>query len=348
MEFSVSYRASNSFALNITVSNPSQDMMIGLTGPSGAGKSTLLRCLARLQHDASVQGQWQHYTFRQGRVGLVFQDSLLFPHLSVGQNLLLAVDYARSQAHWFDEVVLGCQCSHLLSRMPHSLSGGEAQRVALARAILNSPDILLLDEPVSALDNQTKHAILGYLRSLADNGLPVLIVSHDLQDLSVYCTSVLYLEAGKVVHEGPAHAVIRQIHQQQINNNIANGAATQFGIISGPKQNPDNEPVVAFSCEQQTLYADKPFVHNGLVSLAVPASAVTIDRQLTEPTSMGNRFICQLAALDVIVPGAYLATLQCNDTVLYATLNDIAIKQLQLSVGDTVAARFAVEAFNRL
>lgn len=339
MEFSVNFRRHADFELDVSVTQRSVNTMVGLTGPSGAGKSSLLRCLAGLERHAQVSGDWQGKLFTRKRVGLVFQEALLFPHLSVGQNLLLAADFAKGQTFWFDEVVLGCRCNHLLSRMPASLSGGEAQRVAIARAILNSPKILLLDEPVSALDNHTRHHILAFLRKLADNGLPVLLVSHDLQDLALYCHNLLYMEAGRLVHQGKPQEVLPKIYQ-----NHPVSASVQFSVISGsqPQVNKTYH-YVSFDCEGQQLFATSPVISGDHVHMSVAAASVSVDRQTTCDVSTENAFQCEVMQVHPPENGQVLVCLQRNQTRLYALISEFSAARLALQVGETVTARFGLE-----
>ena len=341
MEFTVSFQPGPDFGLDVQIPTPGREPFIGLTGPSGAGKSTLLRCLAGLEDQAIVSGSWQSLGWAEARVGLVFQESLLFPHLSVKQNLLLATSYSREHTYQFDDVVTGCQCHHLLHRMPASLSGGEAQRVALARAILNGPDILLLDEPVSALDTHTRHAILSYLRRLATAGLPMILVSHDLSDLSVYCPSLIYIEAGRCVFYDSTVKVLEEVYQHR---KIT--SASRFGVLRGPVIATHSEGLVEFCCEGQSLFAEYPFIHNEEVALSIGEAAVTIDREWNAATSATNCFVCMVEVLKPEDNGHFQVCLSCGQTRLYARLNKIAQAQLNLQPGEQVAARFATHSFD--
>ena len=161
---------------------------VALVGPSGAGKTSVLRAIAglikppswRIALDGDVWLDSASGLFRkpdERRVGLVFQEYALFPHMSVRQNVAYA---GRERA---DELLERFRISHLANARPNELSGGERQRVALARALARNPGVLLLDEPLAALDANTKIAVRGELQELLrEFGLPTLLVTHDYED----------------------------------------------------------------------------------------------------------------------------------------------------------------------
>ena len=182
--------------------------LVGLSGPSGAGKSTLLRCIAgltRLDGRLTVGGE----TWQAGRaflpahrrpIGMVFQDASLLTHLSVRGNLDFAWRRVRGPRHiaW-DEAVDLLGLGALLARDPQTLSGGEKQRAALGRALLSQPRLLLMDEPLSSLDAESKADILPYLERLHRSlDIPVLYVSHDAGELARLADSVLEMREGRV------------------------------------------------------------------------------------------------------------------------------------------------------
>ncbi|TCT06801.1 molybdenum ABC transporter ATP-binding protein [Aquabacter spiritensis] len=204
------------FALDAAFSVPARGVT-ALFGPSGCGKTTVLRCMAgltRLDGRCLVDGDvWQDARqFRPAHrrpVGYVFQEASLFPHLSVRRNLLYGaplVPPPRSIA--FDEVVRLLGLAHLLDRGPHHLSGGERQRVAVGRALLSQPRLLLMDEPLSALDRATKDEILPFLERLHGAlDLPVLYVSHDMAEVERLADRLVLLERGRVLACGPLAAL---------------------------------------------------------------------------------------------------------------------------------------------
>jgi molybdate transport system ATP-binding protein len=195
--------------------------MSGITalfGPSGCGKTTILRCMAgleRLPGLLSVGGQvWQDDTVRVFRkpherpVGYVFQEASLFQHLSVRRNLLYASRRANSNGGptliGKEEVIELLGIGSLLNRSPHALSGGERQRVAVGRALLSQPRLLLMDEPLSALDRVTKDEILPYFEALhAHLSIPILFVSHDIAEIERLADTLVLLEGGRVTAAGP-------------------------------------------------------------------------------------------------------------------------------------------------
>ncbi len=186
----------------------------GLLGPSGCGKTTLLRAIAgleRAQGFCRVGGTvWQdEKTFlppHRRPLGYVFQEARLFPHLSVEGNLaygLRRVPKARRRVAFREAVeLLGLE--RLLGRSVHGLSGGEQSRVAIARALLTSPRLLLMDEPLAALDPASKQAILPYLERLHQElRMPILYVSHATDEVARLADHLLVLEGGRVKAQGP-------------------------------------------------------------------------------------------------------------------------------------------------
>ncbi len=208
------------FRLEVDLELPARGVS-ALFGPSGCGKTTLLRCLAGLERGAhgriTLAGQcWQDSERgvwlppHRRPVGMVFQDARLFAHLDVLGNL----DYGRrragagSPAPGFDEVVALLGIGRLLGRRVGGLSGGEAQRVAIARALLSAPRLLLLDEPLAALDEQRKGELLPYLERLHDElAIPVVYVSHARREVGRLADHLVLMDAGRVLAAGPVEEI---------------------------------------------------------------------------------------------------------------------------------------------
>ena len=202
------------FALDAAFVAPSRGVT-AIFGPSGCGKTTVLRCtagLARLDGTCRVMGEtWQgERVFRPPHtrpVGYVFQEASLFPHLSVLRNLLYATRGRKpgaSASIGFDETVELLGLSRLLDRAPQNLSGGERQRVAIGRALMSQPRLLLMDEPISALDRATRDEVLPFLERLHETlAIPVFYVTHDMAEVERLADHLVLMDAGRVSASGP-------------------------------------------------------------------------------------------------------------------------------------------------
>ncbi len=212
-----------SFSLNVDLQLPGRGV-IALFGHSGSGKTTLLRAIAGLERFAGelqVNGEvWQadkqFLPVHQRPIGYVFQEASLFPHLSVEENLDFGLRRIPPSAQQIkrEQVIEWLGIGHLLSRGVQRLSGGERQRVAIGRALLTSPKLLLMDEPLSALDEASKQDILPYLERLHDElAIPVLYVSHSIAEVSRLADYIVQMEGGRVVDQGTAVELLSSLHQ---------------------------------------------------------------------------------------------------------------------------------------
>jgi len=211
-----------SFHLDVTFETPMRGVT-ALFGPSGCGKTMILRCVAglnRLPGRLSVGDEvWQDDVTgkfldpHERAVGYVFQEASLFTHLSVLGNLRYghrrALKKQVAEEIRLDDVVDLLGIAHLLDRATGKLSGGERQRVALGRALLSQPRLLLMDEPLSALDRMTKEEILPYFEALhASLSIPALYVSHDISEIQRLADHMVFLESGRVAAAGPLNELL--------------------------------------------------------------------------------------------------------------------------------------------
>ncbi|HSF16450.1 MAG TPA: molybdenum ABC transporter ATP-binding protein, partial [Vicinamibacteria bacterium] len=207
----------DSFELELSLDM--KEPMTALFGPSGVGKTSLLETIAGLRQPAEgeirIDGELLFSSSKRvwlppglRRVGYVPQDALLFPHMSVRRNLGYGMRVDEGSIP-FDAVVDALEVGHLLDRAPRTLSGGERQRVALGRALLSGPRLLLLDEPLAALDVGLKERILPYLHRVRDHHrIPALVVTHDVFEVLTLCDEVVVLERGRVAGRGAPRAVL--------------------------------------------------------------------------------------------------------------------------------------------
>jgi len=213
-------------------------------GPSGCGKTSALRVIAGLSHRARGRVRAFGEVWQDGArglpahargIGYVFQDAQLFPHLSVQENLEFGAKRRGRGRVSFADVVDVMELGALLSRTPETLSGGERQRVALGRCLLSEPRLLLLDEPMSALDSSRRQELLPYLRQLIHmSGLPAIYVSHAVDEVQELADRVLLMDQGRVTARGgldllPGPALIRLTGQ--VAERVETGVCTELGLV---------------------------------------------------------------------------------------------------------------------
>ncbi len=197
--------------------------VVCLIGPSGSGKSTLLRCVNKLEDPTSgkvliegidITDPETDVDAVRTRIGMVFQQFNLFPHLTVLRNLRIAqrkvlgrdTDEATRIA---EEMLVRVGLSDKVNEHPSRLSGGQQQRVAIARALCMNPDMMLFDEPTSALDPELIGEVLDVMRELADDGMTMLVVTHEMGFALQVADRVVFMDGGVIVEEGPPEQVLR-------------------------------------------------------------------------------------------------------------------------------------------
>jgi polar amino acid transport system ATP-binding protein len=196
--------------------------VVCVIGPSGSGKSTLLRCVNRLEEPTGgrilIEGEDitdpdADVDLLRSRIGMVFQSFNLFPHLSVLRNLTLAQRRVRKRSkaearEVAERVLERVGLSDKLDAYPAHLSGGQQQRVAIARALAMDPDMMLFDEPTSSLDPELVGEVLGVMRDLAEEGMTMMVVTHEMGFARDVADRVVFMDEGVVVEEGPPSRVL--------------------------------------------------------------------------------------------------------------------------------------------
>ena len=326
------------FTLDATLTVP-PGTVLALLGPNGAGKSTALRALAGLVPldggSIGLAGRWLDrpadgtFTAVADReVGMVFQDYLLFPHLGALDNIAFGpraagipkVRARRLAYEWLDRMGLA---DHAHSR-PAELSGGQAQRVALARALITSPRLLLLDEPLSALDAGTRMQVRSDLRQhLADYGGSTVVVTHDPLDAMVLADQLVVLEHGRVVQQGRPGEVARAPRTDYVARLV--GLNLYRGQARGT--------VVEIDAGGAALATTDP--RDGSVFVTFPPSAVALHRNRPDGSAR-NVWQGRVSGLE---QHADTIRVQVDaDLTVLADVTTAAVADLQLAVGCTVWA----------
>ena len=232
-------------AFSLDVRFASEGRLTALFGRSGAGKTMTVNIIAGLirpdRGRVAIEGRVLVDTARgirlpvhRRRVGYVFQESRLFPHLTVRQNLLYGRWFtpAAERRETLSRVVELLGIGHLLDRRPALLSGGETQRVAIGRALLASPRLLLMDEPVAALDDTRKSEILPYIERLRDETqVPIIYVSHSVPEVARLANTLVLLSDGKVAAVGPAREVLARQDLIPLSSSYEGGAIIETRVL---------------------------------------------------------------------------------------------------------------------
>ncbi|MBW8192186.1 molybdenum ABC transporter ATP-binding protein [Neiella marina] len=327
------------FQLEVSLKLPAVGIS-ALYGASGSGKTTCLRAIAgleRLPGNVCVAGQvWQDDDAgifippHQRAIGYVFQEASLFPHLNVAANMNFGRSRVAASRQRIGEskVVELLGLEKLLKRSPAALSGGERQRVAIARALLTSPDLLLMDEPLSALDKARKLEILPYLERMHDElALPIIYVSHAADEVTRLADHLVLLEHGHVKAAGPLQDMLMN---HQLAGLFNDGASCVIeGVIDQHLEQFASELKFGhfrLRLSQQT----NPLGSN--VRCRIFASDVSLCLTQPHDTSISNIFPAEVVRIDPATrPGEKLVTLRLDQThFLLAQISSHSVERLQI------------------
>lgn len=330
-----------------------------LFGPSGSGKSTLLRCIAGFESpsdgfvgwdgdvwfdDAAKINQAPH----RRPIGFMFQDARLFEHLNVAANLDFAVKRRRGAASYDRaEIIAALDLEPLLRRATHSLSGGERQRVALGRTLLTSPQLLLLDEPLAALDRDRKADILPYLEALPRRfNIPTIYVSHDIDEIARLADSVLVLAEGKIQTHGPTATVIEQLDLDTLVDRFEAGVLVEGQIIGhDPRLHLTTLDLNGDTLSMPLLEHIAP---GSTIRVRIRSRDVAIALQRPQGLSIRNILAGRITALvDDIEPGTVVVDIELSGSRVRARITRAALDELDLKVGLDVFALIKSVSFSR-
>lgn len=326
-----------------------------LFGPSGSGKTSILSAIAGFRRGSgsvTVAGKvWQdsriHLPPHRRPVGMIFQDGRLFEHLSVSGNLTYASRRADRDGPEIlrDDVISWLGLQDLLHRNPASLSGGERQRVAIGRSLLTRPRLLLMDEPLAALDRARKAAILPIIEGLPQHfGTPILYVSHQLDEIVQIASSMIAIRDGCILGHGPVSEMIETM-DPAITGRFEAGALLHGRIV---------ETLPDFSMSAMALAGAKlwlPSTGNldigDTVRIRIRARDVSLALKRVEGLSIRNQIPATVAAIETDGSPFAEVKLDCGGQALRARISRLAVDDLALAPGQQLVALIKSVAFDR-
>ena len=349
----------NSLYFKGTISYPDYELNFDLTlpgsgitaffGASGAGKSTLLRAVAGLVKPANGiirigETVWQDDKDRlfiptyKRSLGFVFQDARLFSHLNVTDNIRYGMKRIRTEKRRIslEKAIDLLGIEHLLERMPDTLSGGEKQRVSIARALATSPDIILMDEPLAALDMKRKSEILPYLQRLNEElGIPLLYVSHALEEVSTLADHLVLLDRGRILAAGNTSDMLTRLDLPLAHHGTASA------IIEGKIIAEDTK----FSLSTLSFQGGLIYLPTGNFSidkhirLRIQARDVSLATQKPEQTSILNILETTVTGISRESDGEVMVELDAKGTRLLSRITRKSASVLKLETGKPVYAQ---------
>ena len=325
----------------------------GIYGPSGAGKTSFFQALAGLikPQSGSVMINYRHVfdserkinkTVAERRTGYVFQEGRLFPHLSVEKNLLYGFKKKADNLISYRDVVKLLNLGKLLKSKPSQISGGERQRTALGRALLSSPEVLLLDEPFSALDVHLRNQIVPFLYKIHQQvRIPILIVSHDISDLLKLSERLFILKEGRCIGHGNYTDLLRvPALRQMIGANVlvnslemrVDTADDSRGLVTLSNKKMTQKLTAVYNRDRVRCLPDNN------VKLFIRSDDITLSNDYVEGISVGNQIE---GVLTEIINGSHINVCIVDVGVpLTVEITADSKKRMGLEVGKTVWCLF--------
>jgi len=336
------------FRLDVALDLPGGQVS-ALFGASGSGKTSCLRAIAGLERGArgtvSINGEtWQDdarqlfVPVHQRALGYVFQDAQLFAHLNVADNLAFGMQRVppAQRRVSLDQAVALLGIAHLMQRKPDTLSGGERQRVCIARALASSPRILLMDEPLAALDAARKAEILPYLEQLhRELAMTVLYVSHAPDEVARLADHLVLLDQGKVLASGPTAELLTRLDLPLAHGDAA-AAVLEATIVGHDAQ---YHLSVARFAGGELCIARQSLAMGQALRIRVQARDVSLSLQHPSGTSILNILPVRVLALSSDSPGQVMVQLGAGGCTLLARITEKSAQRLALAPGLAVFAQ---------
>ncbi|MBL1322043.1 MAG: ABC transporter ATP-binding protein [Methylophaga sp.] len=331
--------------------------LLALVGPSGAGKSTVLRCIAGLQ--SPQQGfiechgtkwfdniQSINRTPQQRRVGMVFQNYALFPHLSVRDNIQIALDVEQQRDKYSVEKLLEkVNLSGFEQRYPSQLSGGQQQRVAIARALARQPEVLLLDEPFSAVDKVTRRKLYLELNSLRqDLAMPMILVTHDLDEAAMLADQISVIHQGKTLQQGSPEQVL-----YHPNNTAVAKQVDARNIHSGILIEHEGQLKIQWHDYLFTVAEADRFTKNQQIHWTISPAKILLHQRVRPSKGVHENPVSGIIYNKMTLRGITTILMEIENTngqQLQMDLPEHVANRNQLQLGETIAVSLLAEAIH--
>lgn len=350
------YSTASDFVLDVDLAISSNGVT-AIFGPSGSGKTTLLRCIAGLEtrltgkislHEDEWLSSSSCLPTHKRPIGYVFQEANLFPHLTAKSNLEFACKRAANTTPSisYEKVVQLLNIAPILSHYPSQLSGGERQRVAIARALLIQPKLLLMDEPLTALDEGLKQEILPYLEKICRQAsIPILYVSHSLDEVIRLADSMIVLDRGKVIEQGNTQALLGQLGTAF--SHYQDASVVISGVIS-EKLDKWGLSLLEFSGQTLKIQSGEEDIGDTL-RIRVQAKDVSLSLVEDEKSSILNRLhvIVDEIETDPQDQSMMLIRLLAHHTPILAKVTKLSVHTLDIKKGQHLVAQIKSVALLR-
>lgn len=334
---------------HLDVAFQSMSGVTALFGRSGAGKTSVMSIMAGLSRPDCgriVVGETVLFDSDKGidlptqkrRVGMVFQDGRLFPHMSVLANLRYGENLTPAKERYasFDRVVGLLGIDHLLDRRPAKLSGGEKQRIAIGRALMSSPRLLLMDEPLAALDGARKAEMLPFISRLSHEfSVPILYISHSIDEIIELADALAVLEAGKIIASGPLEDVLVSCDLSTITGHMDAGAVIRASIIDHDDVLLQTRLSLGGGAILLAPMIDLP--PGADIRLRIAAQHVALSLERPQFISIRNVLAAKIASISSAIDGQLdvRVTLECG-TKLWTRITKAAQAEMALTIDQPV------------
>lgn len=338
----------------------SEDRVIALFGRSGSGKTSIVQCLAGLLKPSSGHIRIAGETLfdadarinvrpEKRRIGYVFQDARLFPHLRVRSNLTYGMNLLppSERRHAPNEIAAMLGIDQLMDRLPSTLSGGERQRVAIGRALLASPKLLLMDEPLAALDNDRKSEIMPFIENLRDKlGVPIVYVSHAIEEVVRLADTMVVLAEGKTLATGDVEDIMSRLDLRPHTGRFEAGAVINVWVIG------HDEPhmLTELGFGAGSIWVPKLEFERGTpLRLRLRARDVSLSLVMPNQSATLNVFQGRVVDIEDVSPALspHVDVLVNIGAPIIARIARKALSDLDIKKGDTVFASAKTSAIDR-